>query len=197
MNSALIVVDEQIDFCEGGALPVQGGNQVCHATNMFLEREPSKIQFVAFTKDWHIEPGDHFSDTPDYVDTWPPHCVANTEGAQINQSIILGANSYTTNEVFYKGMRHASYTGFDGVRFMANAPQTLNQWLKNMAVGRVYICGLALDYCVKATALDAVEYGYETILIRDLTAPVSYETGEKAKDELLAAGVIFAHSQEV
>lgn len=185
-RTALIIVDVQNDFCEGGALAVAGGNNVAQAIANHLNRIEAvgeHYDFVVTTQDWHIEPGEHFSDSPDYVDTWPVHCQANTEGAWLHP--IIEANSVYIDERFYKGMYSAAYSGFEG----KSAEQIeLGDWLREAGVEHVTVVGLATDYCVKATALDAVKQGFETQVIHTLCAAVK-PVKNGAKKILVDAGV--------
>jgi nicotinamidase/pyrazinamidase len=188
MSRALIVVDVQNDFCEGGSLPVSGGAGVAHKISELLHhwsardaKAPDYAVAVA-TQDHHIDPGAHFSDDPDYVDTWPPHCVAGTPGAEFHPAL----DGTRVEEVFTKGEYAAAYSGFEG---LSGAGQPLVLWLRDRAITDVDVAGIATDHCVRATALDAVAEGFGTRVLVPLTAGVLPLTTERALDEMRAAGV--------
>ncbi len=181
MSRVLIVVDVQNDFCEGGSLAVAGGAATASAISALLEGAAGYDDVVA-TRDHHIDPGPHFSDHPDYVDSWPPHCVAGTPGAELHPNLRwrdFGA-------VFDKGEYAAAYSGFEGVD-AAGLP--LGDWLRTRGATEVDVCGIATDYCVKATALDAARAGFPTRVLLDLTAAVAPANVPDVVAELRAAGV--------
>ena len=140
---ALIIVDVQNDFCEGGSLAVTGGAAVARAISEHVSSDHGYGHVVA-TKDFHVDPGSHFSDHPDYAASWPPHCVAGTP---------------------------------------------LADWLRSRGVDEVDVVGIATDYCVHATAADAVRNGFATHVLLDLTAGVSPESTRRAIEDLRAASV--------
>jgi nicotinamidase/pyrazinamidase len=179
MSNALIVVDVQNDFCEGGSLGVAGGAKVAEDVNTLL-RDTSYDHVVA-TRDYHIDPGAHFSDHPDFVDSWPVHCVAGTPGASFHPALDVAP----LEAVFSKGAHTAAYSGFEGSLGETN----LAAWLRFRAVDRVDIVGIATDHCVRATALDAVGEGFDTTVLLAFTAGVSPATTTAALAELRAAGV--------
>lgn len=181
MSRALIVVDVQNDFCEGGALAVAGGAAVAEAIRDLVEGD-HPYDLVVATRDHHIDPGAHFSATPDFVDSWPPHCVVGTPGAEFHPA--LAHRPFTA--IFYKGEHAAAYSGFEG---LTREGQTLQDWLDERNVGDVDICGLATDYCVRATALDAVTFGYPTHVLLALTAAVAPDRVADVVEELREAGV--------
>lgn len=198
MRTALLIVDVQNDFCEGGALAVAGGSAVAAGISEHLEEHHADYVAVAATQDWHVDPGEHFSDTPDYVTSWPVHCVADTPGAETHPDF----DTEHVTEFFRKGAYDAAYSGFEGlsapdVDVPMGEPEevadedrvSLDDWLRERDVEAVDVVGLALDHCVLATARDAVDAGYETRLLLPLTAPVSAEGGERAVAELEDAGV--------
>lgn len=177
---ALIVTDVQNDFCEGGALPVAGGATVAADVNdLFAGRGYAAI--VA-TRDHHIDPGPHFSDDPDFVDTWPPHCVAGTPGAEFHPAL----ETEPIEEVFAKGEYSAAYSGFEGV---SPTGESLADWLRRRDIDAVDVVGIATDHCVRATALDAATAGFRTRVLLPFTAGVSPVTVAAALTELDAAGV--------
>lgn len=183
---ALLIVDVQNDFCEGGSLAVSGGNTVAHAVNAHVASRADLYDHIVATADWHIDPGDHFSDTPDFVDSWPTHCVAGTDGAALHPA--LSDSLEHIEAVFKKGEYAAAYSGFEGLADDA-AGSTLADWLRERKVSRVDIVGIATDHCVRATAVDAKREGFDTTVLLDLTAGVSRATTNAALVQLGEAGV--------
>lgn len=191
MARALIVVDVQNDFCEGGSLAVGGGADVAYKISEVLHEwqeagldpeETQAYEFVVATRDHHIKPGDHFSDSPDFVHSWPPHCVAGTDGAAFHPNL----DPQPFDAVFSKGEYTAAYSGFEG---KAQDGSTLVDWLRSRDVDQVDIVGLATDQCIRATALDAARAGFRTRVLLDLTAGVDPATTERALGEMRAEGV--------
>ncbi|MDT5079819.1 MAG: nicotinamidase/pyrazinamidase [Mycobacterium sp.] len=177
---ALIVVDVQKDFCEGGSLAVDGGAAVAARLSELLADHD--YDHVVATMDFHIDPGSHFSDEPDYRDSWPRHCVVGTEGVDFHPAFDPAA----VEAVFTKGEHSAAYSGFEGAD---ESGTTLADWLRQRSVDAVDVVGIATDYCVKATAADAVAAGFATRVLLDLTAGVSPITTAEAVDSLRASGV--------
>jgi nicotinamidase/pyrazinamidase len=165
MAHALIVVDVQKDFCEGGSLAVAGGAATAARIGELLSGDHG-YQAVVATRDHHIDPGPHFSDQPDFVDSWPPHCVVGTDGAQFHDQ--LGWQEF--GAIFDKGEYAAAYSGFEG---KSDDGRTLQAWLQEHDVDRVDVVGIATDYCVRATALDAARAGFTTTVLLDYTAAVA------------------------
>ncbi|WP_432558426.1 isochorismatase family protein [Granulicoccus sp. GXG6511] len=169
---ALIVVDVQNDFCEGGSLAVAGGAATAARISELLGGRTGvgdpDYDFVVATRDHHIDPGPHFAEAPDFVDTWPAHCVAGTPGADFHPALEFR----DFDAVFFKGQHEAAYSGFEGA---TTAGQPLADWLRTNDVDTVDICGIATDHCVRATALDAAEAGLRTTVLLGLTAAVSPE----------------------
>lgn len=178
---ALIIVDVQNDFCEGGSLEVTGGAAVARGINDLLAGTHGYDHVVA-TKDFHIDPGDHFSDRPDYVDSWPPHCVVGSDGVQFHPDLDVTP----IEAVFRKGQYSAAYSGFEGAD---DDGTTLADWLGERGVDAVDVVGIATDYCVKATAADAAAAGLTTRVLLDLTAGVAPASTDEAIDALRSAGV--------
>ena len=178
---ALIIVDVQNDFCEGGSLAVAGGAAVARAVSERLAGAHDYAH-VAATKDFHIDPGSHFSDHPDYADSWPPHCVAGTPGAEFYPDLDTSA----VEAVFFKGAHAAAYSGFEGAD---EAGTSLADWLRARDVDEVDVVGIATDYCVHATAADAARGGFATRVLLDLTAGIAPESTAKAIEDLRAGGV--------
>ncbi|MFD5870448.1 isochorismatase family protein [Streptomyces sp. NPDC060322] len=186
MHRALIVVDVQNDFCEGGSLAVAGGADVAAAiTDLIGEAQPGYSHVVA-TRDHHIDPGDHFSAAPDFEHSWPPHCVAGTEGVGFHPNFAPAVASGAIDTVFDKGAYAAAYSGFEGVDENGVG---LAQWLRDRSVTAVDVVGIATDHCVRATALDAAREGFATHVLLELTAGVAEGTTERALEELRTAGV--------
>lgn len=179
---ALIVVDVQNDFCEGGSLAVAGGASVARRISDLLASDSGYAHVVA-TKDFHIDPGEHFSDTPDYRVSWPRHCVAGTDGADFHPAL----DPTRVEAVFTKGEYSAAYSGFEGSD-AAGTP--LAEWLRRRGVDEVDVVGIATDYCVRATAADAVAAGFATRVLLDLTAGVAEDSSADAVDALRDAGVV-------
>ncbi len=199
MIKALIIVDVQPTFCEGGELGVEGGNAVAERIAEYVETHRNEYSYVATTQDWHVEPGRHWSDDPDYVDTWPVHGKAGTANAGLHPAIAaLGIGHH-----FKKGQYSPSYSGFEGLEDNTDriptreevaadltAGRTLANALEAAGITRVDVVGLAESHCVKETALDARKLGYETHVIEELTEPVSEELGVDARRQMREAGVI-------
>ena len=181
---ALIIVDVQKDFCEGGSLAVAGGAAVARAINDHLAGD-SGYQHVVATKDSHIDPGDHFSDHPDYVTSWPPHCIVGTPGADFYPDL----DTSPIEEVFRKGAYDAGYSGFEGVDENGSP---LLAWLQQRGVDEVDVVGIAADHCVRRTAEDAASAGLATRVLLDLTAAVAADSAPAfaaALAEMRSAGV--------
>ena len=189
MSKALIIVDVQNDFCAGGALATERGADVAALISEYVENNHHRYDAIVATQDWHVEPGSHFSDTPDYVDSWPVHCVAKSEGAQIHENL----DTDYIEAYFRKGRFEAAYSGFEGllapedevatgehepgVDASEDGPQTpLSEWLDERGIE-------------SATARDAVDAGYETRVLLDLTAPVHEDKLDDVVAELEDEGV--------
>ena len=183
---ALVIVDVQNDFCEGGSLAVRGGADVARRISVHVNARVADYDHVVATADWHIDPGDHFSTTPDFVDSWPVHCVADSDGADFHPHLVGAFDNIEA--VFRKGEHAAAYSGFEG-RSADDEHVALATWLTQHEVSRVDVVGIATDHCVRATALDSADEGFETTVLLDLTAGVAPETTAAALAELAAAGV--------
>ncbi|GLY01246.1 MULTISPECIES: isochorismatase family protein [Actinoplanes] len=182
MPRALIIVDVQNDFCEGGSLPVAGGAAVAKGISLVLAKAGDRWDHVVATKDWHIDPGTHFSDHPDFVDTWPVHCVVGSSGADFHPELVTDR----IEEVFHKGEYAAAYSGFEG---RSESGETLAAWLQARGVTDVEVVGIATDHCVRATALDASTAGFATTVVLELTAGVAHTTTEAALEQFKAAAI--------
>lgn len=187
---ALLVVDVQPTFCEGGSLGVDGGDAVAHAVADYAARHRDRYVTVVTTQDWHVDPGPHFSEEPDYVDTWPPHGVAGTAEAELHPAL---ADLHPDASV-KKGAYVAAYSGFEGTD---QDGRSLEAILEARAVTAVDVVGIAESHCVKATALDARALGLDVRVLTDLTVPVTPEQGEQAREELRRAGVEVVASDAV
>ena len=181
MSRALIIVDVQNDFCEGGSLAVEGGAAVADRISARLREEPERWDHVVATKDYHIDPGEHFHETPDFVERWPEHCRAGTDGAEFHRNL----DTDRIEAVFHKGHYTAAYSGFEG----SAGSISLAAWLRMHDVDTVEVVGIATDHCVRATALDAAAEGFATTVLLDLTAGVAKETTDRALAEMRAKGV--------
>jgi len=177
MSKALIIVDMQNDFVEGGSLAVAGGADLA---NRISAMDFSEYEVVVGTKDWHISPGNHWSDNPDYVDSWPVHCAAASLGAEY----VWNLNA-PIEATFYKGFYEAAYSGFEG----QHNGRSLNGFLTDKGVNEAHIVGIAYDHCVKATALDAFSLGYKTTIFRDLTVAVSADRAREYDSSLKIIGI--------
>jgi nicotinamidase/pyrazinamidase len=182
---ALVIVDVQNDFCEGGSLAVQGGAATAAAISRHVAAEAEGYAHVVASRDYHIDPGDHFSDEPDYSASWPAHCVADTAGAQFHQDF----DTSRVEAVFSKGANSAAYSVFEGTD-EAGTPLVI--WLRERGVAELDVVGIATDHCVRATALDAARHGFTTRVLLSLTAGVHPATTAAALDEMRAAGVDLA-----
>jgi nicotinamidase/pyrazinamidase len=183
MNKALIVVDVQNDFCEGGSLAVTGGAQVAADVAELLAGKAYAT--VVATRDHHIDPGSHFSNHPDYVDSWPRHCVVGTPGEQFHPPL----EPALFDEIFYKGEYAAAYSGFEG---RSTAGVRLTDWLRDAGIDTVDVCGIATDHCVRATVLDAAQEGFSVRVIEGLTAAVSPDNLPDVHRDWAAAGITTA-----
>ncbi|MEV4676751.1 MULTISPECIES: isochorismatase family protein [Actinomadura] len=181
-KKALIIVDVQNDFCEGGSLAVAGGADVATAISAHVAGHRSEYAHIVATRDFHLDPGDHFSAEPDFVDSWPPHCVIGTPGADFHPNLALAP----IEAVFSKGRETAAYSGFEGV---SDDDTPLADWLAARGVDTVDVAGIATDHCVRATAVDAARAGLRTTVLLGLTAGVGKTTVDRALDELRAEGV--------
>lgn len=180
MARALLVVDVQNDFCEGGSLAIVGGAAVARAISDRLDI--GDYDHAVATRDHHIDPGGHFAKAPDYIDTWPAHCVAGTPGAELHPDL----DRTNLELVFDKGEYAAAYSGFEGITDQDGRP--LLDWLRAHHIDSVEIVGIATDHCVRATALDAVAGGLTTAVRLDLTAGVARTTVDLALEQMREAG---------
>lgn len=189
MAKALIVVDVQKDFCEGGSLAVAGGAATAARISELLSGDHG-YDLVVATRDHHIDPGTHFSPAPDFVDSWPPHCVVGTDGVEFHDQLTVRDFA----GIFDKGEYQAAYSGFEG----KNAEgRTLEDFLTRSDVDHVDVVGIATDYCVRATALDAAAEGFEVTVRLDYTAAVAPDRIQQTYDDWRDAGVEISGSLPV
>ena len=191
MTRALIVVDVQNDFCEGGSLPVAGGAEVAADIGELLHRWSARdadapaYDVVVATKDHHVDPGAHWAAKPDFVDSWPVHCKVGTEGAGFHPNL----DPQPFDAVFHKGEHAAAYSGFEG---RTTSGEGLAEWLRGRGVTEVDVCGIATDHCVRATALDSAGEGFETRVLTALCAGVAADTTAAAITAMTVAGIELA-----
>ncbi|MFQ5555893.1 MAG: isochorismatase family protein [Acidimicrobiales bacterium] len=187
MARALIIVDVQNDFCEGGSLAVEGGGAVSRRISEYLSREAGGYDTIVATRDWHIDPGEHFAPEPDFQNSWPPHCVADTPGAEFHPGVNAHVDfGEVIDAIFSKGQYSSAYSGFEGTDADGG---TLDDHLRARGVDMVDVVGLATDYCDAATAADAVRLGYEVRLLTEMCAGVAPETTAEALADLEAKGI--------
>ena len=180
---ALVVVDVQNDFCEGGSLAVAGGAQVAAAIADYVALADYDV--VVATQDWHVDPGEHWSETPDFSDSWPVHCRAESDGAAFHDGFATVVDRL--DAIFRKGRYAAAYSGFEGS--FAGGDESLASWLRDGGVGSVDVVGIATDHCVRATALDAVREGFATRVLLGMTAGVAADSTDAALTTMRDAGV--------
>ena len=180
MKKALLIVDVQNDFCPGGALGIKEGNQIVPIINDLMD----KMDLVISTQDWHPQDSTHF-------EKWPVHCVANTKGSELNPKL----DQNKVDQIVLKGTGHddPGYSAFDATNI------SLPDYLREQNVGSLYVVGLATDYCVRASALDASIIGFHTYVVTDAIAAVDLEDGDgrKALNEMYKAGCILIESKKV
>lgn len=181
MGRALVIVDVQNDFCEGGSLPVRGGAAVAVAISGVLREQPQRWTHIVATKDNHIDPGAHFGNPPDFATSWPTHCISGSQGAEFHPNL----DTDRIEAVFTKGEYAAAYSGFDG----HCGSITLAAWLRAHDIDAVDVVGIATDHCVRATALDAAMEGFDTTVLLELTAGVARGTTVAALTDLAAASI--------
>ena len=186
---ALVVVDVQNDFCEGGSMGVDGGSAVAEriAALLSARREHAwdgpAYDVVVATRDHHVDPGAHWSADPNFKHSWPRHCEVGTEGERFHPA--LSADDF--DAIFVKGEYEAAYSGFEGTQIEAGRP--LATWLRGHGISEVDVCGIATDYCVRATALDAAKEGFTVRVLEELVAGVAPESTDAAWGEMAEAGI--------
>jgi nicotinamidase/pyrazinamidase len=185
MRNGLLAVDLQNDFVQGGSLPVPNGTQVAAQIARHIRHFKTEYQFVVATRDYHEDPADHFSEQPDFLTTWPPHCVIGTPGAAFVTPVANLVREKLIQVIVSKGRHAAAYSGFEG---MDARGHLLADVLKEARIDHLDVCGIATDYCVRATALDARKNGFQVRVLVNLCAAVSEATGLQALEEMKAAG---------
>ncbi|MDU0479782.1 isochorismatase family protein [Staphylococcus chromogenes] len=180
---ALVIVDTQNDFCPGGALPAPNANEAAMKIAN-LVRSNHSYDYVVATKDWHIDPGKHFSETPDFEKSWPVHCKAFTLGAEFHPVLELALFDHPLDAEFPKGQYTPVYSGFEG----AYQGELLESWLKSRGVGTIDVVGIATDYVVRETVLDGLKLGFKVNVLTEMIAAIHADRGERALAEMAAAG---------
>lgn len=196
MSKAIIVVDVQNDFVEGGALGVEGGLRVSSRVADHLRKHADDYEAIIYTKDWHIEPEGHFSDTPDFESTWPVHCVAETDGAELHKSVGSAIEELSSKAVgVHKGEFTAAYSGFEGtVEEVGSAvdgiekKSTVVDMLEELGVMELDIVGIATDHCVRLTARDAMFEGFQVNVLTEMIAGVDPDASTATLVYLQALG---------
>jgi nicotinamidase/pyrazinamidase len=186
---AIIVVDPQPDFFEGGALPVKDATRTCERIAQYLRARGDEYATKIVTQDWHLDPGEHWSKDPNFVTTWPVHCAADSSGAQIHSSLA----GQPWDVVIRKGLYQGAYSGFEGV---SENGATLADTLTAAGIRHVTVVGFATDHCVRATALDARHQGFEVTVLLDLCAGVALDTSRSAITAMTEAGIQTAASDQ-
>jgi nicotinamidase/pyrazinamidase len=190
----LLVVDVQNDFCEGGALGVDGGTAVARAISLFLSQHSRDYAAVVGSRDWHDSENDnggHFAPTdvaPNFIDTWPVHCVAETSGAEYHPDLSVSALTHHVK----KGQGFPAYSLFEG---SLDDGRPVLELFEETGISNLDVVGIATDYCVRATALDAVSGGFQVRVFTNLIAAVSDATGTVALKELGDLGVALETSE--
>jgi len=181
----LLVVDVQVDFVEGGSLGVKGGLAVAAMIARHVRHFKHVYQFVVASRDYHESAPEHISDHPDFINTWPPHCMVGTPGAAFVPTIQNLVREKYIQVVVLKGRNAAAYSAFDGVDTRGHK---LLDVLKEQRIDHIDVCGIATDYCVRASALDARKNQFQVRVLVNLCAAVNEATGVQALEEMKAAG---------
>ena len=187
MTKALLIVDVQNDFCEGGSLAVAGGAAVAEKISNYLKANPSKYDLVIASRDWHDagnDNGGHFAaegEAPDFVNTWPAHCVSGTNGADYHPNLDAALIQVHVE----KGMGKPSYSAFEGV---TRDGRSIADVLSHAGVDQLDVVGIATDYCVLASSLDARKSGLSVQVLTEMCAGITPESTAAAIDQMSAAG---------
>ena len=184
MRNALLAVDLQVDFI-GGSLPVPDGLHVAAQVARHIRHFRTEYQLVVASRDYHEDPEGHFSAQPDFQSSWPPHCVIGTPGAAFSPPIANLVREKFIQVVVSKGRHAAAYSAFEGLDPRGHP---LLDVLKEARIDHLDICGIATDYCVCASALDARKHGLPVRLLVNLCAAVTEPTGLKAIEAMIEAG---------
>lgn len=185
MTRVLLIVDVQPTFCEGGELPVAGGNLVAERIADYVAGNRGEYALVVTSQDWHSDPGSHFAENPDFQHSWPPHGVVGTANAELHPSLLLALGDRGPDVAVKKGLYSAAYSAFEGHDAQG---RPLVEVLRDAGVDAVDVCGIAESHCVRATALDALGSGLSVRLLTDLTVPVTPDSGAAARAAIQAAG---------
>ncbi|WP_367179063.1 isochorismatase family protein [uncultured Corynebacterium sp.] len=189
--TAFVVVDAQNDFSQGGSLAVAGAIEAYKATHRHLAGRAGKYSVLVTTRDNHIDPGDHWSDEPDFVDSWPRHCAAGEPGSDYHPEMkraldyFAAVNPQVPRIDVTKGEYEAAYSGFEG---KTEAGVTLADALRAADVERLEVVGVATDHCVRATVLDGLKEGFDVAVFTNQIAAVDDARGKASLDEMAAAG---------
>jgi len=177
IKKALIIVDMQNDFCPGGSLAVKEGDKIVSVINQYIKQFKDEDEVIVFTRDWH--PADHCS-FKEYGGMWPSHCVAETKGAKFHQDIYVPEKSFIVSKA--DTASKDAYSGFEAT--------LLDSQLKKLNIEEVWVCGLATDYCVASTVMDALKLGYKVKILSDAIAAVDVSAGdgEKAIAKMVSQG---------
>jgi len=185
MGRALLIVDVQPTFCEGGELPVPGGHLVAERIAGYVTDHRDDYDLVATSQDWHSDPNGHFAEQPDYVDSWPPHGLVGTANAELHPALARALGERGADVTVKKGLYSAAYSAFEG--HDADG-RPLAELLTAAGIDSVDVCGIAESHCVKESALDALGNGLRVRLLTDLTVPVTEAGGAEARAAITAAG---------
>lgn len=203
-STALIVVDVQNDFTENGSLAVNGGDVVARLIGSYTAANRDTYDVVATTQDYHTDPGEHFAapgTDPDFSVSWPVHCVAGGPGAELDPELDAGAGrpfAELVDVAVYKGHYSAAYSGFEGVTTPKVDPGYIPESgdlvtaLSERGVTHVDVVGIATDFCVRATVLDALAAGFSVRVLTDMCAGVSPESTDDALREMERSGAEIA-----
>jgi nicotinamidase/pyrazinamidase len=196
-RSCLVIVDVQRDFCDdqpGATLGVRFGGKVAGLIGDHLRSSIDDYDLLVVTGDWHVDPGPHFSESPDYRDSWPRHCVAGTIGATWHpqlEAALSDVDGRLPTVVIRKGSHQAAYSGFEGFEgFEQSERRSLDEVLRGASIGSLDIVGIATDHCVAATAIDALQLGYSIRVLGALTAAVDVGRGAECLAALAASGAV-------
>jgi nicotinamidase/pyrazinamidase len=193
-HRCLVIVDVQRDFCDdqpGATLGVPFGGKVAGLIGDHLRSSIHDYDLLVLTGDWHVDPGPHFSESPDYRDSWPRHCVAGTIGATWHpqlEAALSDIGGRVPTVVIRKGSHQAAYSGFEGSE--QSDHRSLDEVLRGASIESLDIVGIATDHCVAATAADALERGYSTRILGALTAAVDVSRGAECLAALAASGAV-------
>ena len=193
MSRALLIVDVQNDFTEGGSLAVAGGAAVAAGITRLLDEHADAYDLVIASRDWHdadSDNGGHISDHPDFVDSWPPHCISGTPGAEYHPALA----SDRIDVHIKKGQGCPAYSAFEGADDFGKG---ISEVLQAHGITELDVVGIATDHCVRASVLDALEDGQRVRVLTDLIAGVADASSAAALDELVAAGAVLAPSASV